>query len=192
MRSIVAFLLYAAITLAQFGPAVVSPRPGEALQGLVTITGTSDVIGFASYEITFAYPDDLTGTWFLISQSSQPVQGETLAVWDTTAITDGNYALRLLVFLDDGTSLEVRVPDLRVRNYTPVETATPGPTSASGTATLPVVTPAIPLPTSTPLPPNPAALTSSRILTSLGYGALAAIAGIALFGVYAALRRRSR
>ncbi|MBI4730624.1 MAG: hypothetical protein HY781_00530 [Chloroflexi bacterium] len=187
-----AFLLYAAITLAQFGPAVVSPRPGEALQGMVTITGTSDVVGFTSYEITFAYPDDLTGTWFLISQSSQPVQDGTLTVWDTTTITDGNYVLRLLVFLDDGTSLEVRVPDLRVRNYTPVETATPGPTSVAGTATLPVVTPAIPLPTSTQFPPNPAALTPSRILTSLGYGALAAVAGIALLGVYAALRRRSR
>jgi hypothetical protein len=189
MRLLTVLFLLLTHNLAQLSPAVVSPRPGEALQGKIAITGTSDAIGFLSSELAFAYPGDPTGTWFLIAQSGQPVQAGMLAEWDTTAITDGTYTLRLRVFLDDGTSLEILVPDLRVRNYTPVETATPDPISATGTPTLFAVTPTIRLPTSTPLPPNPAALTPSRILSSLGYGALAAVAFLFFLFIYNRLRR---
>ncbi|MEW6093808.1 MAG: hypothetical protein AB1531_07590 [Chloroflexota bacterium] len=181
---ILAFFLFQAVT-----PAIVSPGPGAALQGMVTITGTSDAIGFVSYELAFAYPNDPTGTWFLIAQSNQAVQNGILAEWDTTAITDGNYTLRLLVILDNGTSLEVRVPDLRVRNYTPVETPTPGPTRAPATESLPAATPSIPLPTLIPLPANPAVLTASRILSSLGYGAVAAASVLLVLSLYLRLRK---
>jgi hypothetical protein len=181
---ILAFFLFQAVT-----PAIVSPGPGAALQGTVTITGTSDAIGFVSYELAFAYPDDPTGTWFLVAQSNRAVQNGILAEWDTTVISDGNYTLRLLVFLDNGASLEVRVPDLRVRNYTPVETPTPGPTSAPATESLPTATPYIPLPTLTSLPANPAVLTASRILSGLGYGALAAVSVLLVLSLYLRLRK---
>lgn len=190
MRLISTLLLLLATRLAQFSPAIAAPRPGEALQGKVVIAGTSDAVGFTSFELAFAYPADPTGTWFLVAQSGEAVRDGTLAEWDTTALTDGNYTLRLRVFLDDGTSLDVLVPDLRVRNYTPVETPTPGPTAAARTLTLPAATPPALRPsTPTPLPPNPAVLTSSRLFASLGYGAAAAAVVILLLVLYNRLRR---
>jgi hypothetical protein len=191
MRPLIAVALLLAFGLAQVRPEIVSPRPGEALQGRVTITGASNAIGFASYELAFAYPSDPTGTWFLIAQSERPVQEGTLGEWDTTLVTDGNYTLRLRVFLDDGSSLEVLVPDVRVRNYTPVETPTAGPAPVFPTRTPFAFAPSLPGPTSTPLPVNPAALTSERLRAGLGYGALAMLSLLILLSAYLFLRRRS-
>ncbi len=189
MRSLFTSVLLLLSTLAQLRPEITSPRPGEALRGVTAITGTANAVGFVSYELSFAYPDDPTGTWFLIAQSSRPVQGGTLGEWDTTLVTDGTYTLRLLVRLDDGSSLEVLAPDLRVRNYTPVETPTPGPVLVFPTRTLPAATPALSAPTFTPLPSNPAALTPGHLRTALAYGALGMLALLVVFGVYLSLRR---
>lgn len=164
-----------------------SPQAGEVLQGQVTITGDSDITGFVTAEISFAYASDSTNTWFLIASSSQPVTDGTLAIWDTTTITDRTYTLRLRVQRADGTFLDATVPDLRVRNYTPIETATPTvrplvPDSPTATPVA-TATPA-PNPTPTPIPPNPAALTARAIYVNLGYGALAATLFFILFGLY--------
>ena len=174
---------------AQGQPIILSPRQGEVLQGTVTITGSSAETGFLSSEVDFAYAGDTTGTWFLVAAASQPVDSNTLATWDTTTITDGNYNLRLRVYLKDGTHLDAIIPDLRVRNYTPVETPTPAPT-----AILPTLTPTdtltpTPFPTPTPLPVNPAVLTRADISTSLVYGGLGAVILIIILGIYFWLRR---
>jgi hypothetical protein len=76
-------------------------------------------------EVSFAYGSDAGRTWFLIQESQQPVSGGALATWDTTTLTDGDYDLRLLVSLKDGTQQQVVVKGLRVRNYTPVEASSP-------------------------------------------------------------------
>lgn len=170
--------------------AVVSPRPGEALQGVVTITGSSAVDSLVAMEVSFAYSRDTGRTWFLIQESQQPVSGGALATWDTTTITDGDYDLRLLVSLKDGAQLQVVVSGLRVRNYTPVEastptltplvSATPWPTLApTGTPTLTSIPP-----TTTPLPPNPAALTHVDYLTSLAQGMAIAMLLFLALGIY--------
>ena len=65
------------------------------------------------------------GNWFLIQYSYEPVENGTLAVWDTSTIADGNYHLRIKVLLTDGRTRETIVSQLRVRNYTAVETSTP-------------------------------------------------------------------
>jgi hypothetical protein len=172
------------------GPVMLSPRPGEAVQGVVTITGTSDSPGFVTSEVSFAYSDDPTGTWFLIASNSQAVTESTLTIWDTTVITDGNYVLRLRVILADGRFQDVFVTDLRVRNYTPVETPTP-------TAIIPEATPLptitmtpLPFPTPTELPPNPATLAPKDVSVSVLYGGLAAIAALLIFGLYTWMRRK--
>jgi hypothetical protein len=172
-----------------------SPRPGEAIQGVVAVIGSSDVNGFASAEISFGYMDDPTGTWFLIANNVPPVSKSTLAAWDTTLITDGNYVLRLRVYLTDGSSKDILVPDLRVRNYSPVETATalpvtPEPTSIpTGTATLkPFPTPTFPTPTA--LVQNPAILAPADVTNSILYGGLATIFTFIAIGIYLWLRRK--
>jgi len=186
-----AWLLWAEPASAQVPGSQVSirsPQAGEALQGQVTITGNSDVTGFVSVEVSFSYANDPTGTSFLIAVSSQPVAQGALAVWDTTTVTDGLYTLRLRVTLADGSYVDVTVPDLRVRNYTPVETSTPTAAPVHATPVLNAIATVTPYPTPTSLPSNPVALSPSRIYTSLGYGALIVASLFLLFGLYARLR----
>jgi hypothetical protein len=175
---------------ASAGPAlsIRSPAAGQAVQGAVPIEGNSSLPDFVSAELAFAYTNDPTGTWFLIAEANQPVQDGVLAQWETGAITDGDYDLRLRVTLADGSQVETFVPGLRVRNYTPVETDTPTPVTPTLTQVpgeTPVVTPTRAIrPSPTPLPPNPAEVTSGDILGSLGKGALAILGLFALLGAY--------
>lgn len=184
-------------------PAITAPAAGQTLQGQVSVSGTSDIPNFASAELSFSYSGDPTGTWFVIQSNNQPVSNAPLGAWDTTAISDGEYTLRLRVMLQDGTYQDATVTGLRVMNYTSLPTATPTST-ASPTAALPIPTPILllpspsptavtpttaPLPTPTPLEVNPAELTPSEIYVSLQRGALV-IAGIFIvFGILLRLRR---
>jgi hypothetical protein len=175
---------------AQGGLMIASPRPGDVLQGVVSIRGFSDVAGFVSYEVDFAYADDTTGTWFQIAASNTPVSFDILATWDTTTITDGNYVLRLRVELKDGSSLGIQVPNLRVRNYTPVETPTPAPAPLQATQ-IPSPSPtASPFPSPTPLRPNPVILTPVDVTKSIAYGGLGAVFFLIVLGLYLLVRRR--
>ncbi len=175
-----------------------SPSDGQIVQGMVVVSGSVTELGFSSYELSFAYADDPTQTWFVLTTSSLPVFESELGTWDTTILTDGDYNLRLRVFLLDGTVQETTVSGLRVRNYTPVPTATftPTPTAvvqfAPPTAQLiaPSVATATPsLPTPTPLPPNPASLQDASISGALGRGAILALLLFLGFGLLLRLRR---
>jgi hypothetical protein len=178
------------VFLLQFGARIDSPRPGDVLQGNVIIQGTSDIAGFLSAEISFAYADDPTGTWFLFESSQTTVIDGTLATWDTTTITDGNFDLRLRIFLTDGTYHDIICSGLRVRNYTPVETPTPLPTMPLETP-IPSVTPTItPYPTPTLLHLNPAVVAPENLWASVGYGGMAVVLAFVFLGVYLWLRRK--
>ena len=78
-------------------PMITSPRPGEALQGVIAVQGSTDVLDFESAELSFAYQDGGEETWFLIANLKNPVEDQRLAEWDTTTIADGTYQLRLRV-----------------------------------------------------------------------------------------------
>jgi hypothetical protein len=172
------------------GLTISTPQSGDALQGVITITGTSQVDGFASAEVAFSYTGDPTGTWFRIATNNQPVQDGILAIWDTTSISDGVYDLRLQVLTSDGKTLKASAAGLRVRNYTPVETPTP-------TAVIPAATPLptstltpTPYPTPSLLPPNPAVLSSQDVSLGVGYGSLIAILLFLVLGLYLWVRRK--
>jgi hypothetical protein len=170
-------------------PVIVAPRPGDVLQGVVTIAGSSDVTGFVSAEVSFAFADDPTGTWFPIAMNSQP-DSTTLATWDTTVITDGNYDLRLRITLTDGGFLEEIVGGLRVRNYTPVETPTPSAFVPEATPLPTIPSTPTPFPTPTALPRNPASLAPADVSTSFLYGGLATILTFIIISLYLWLRRK--
>lgn len=125
------FLLGGSLNLLGQQVLIDSPRSGEALQGQVSIIGTTDIEGIQSFEVSFAYQRDDTNTWFLIGQGEGILRNQPLAVWDTTTISDGIYRLRIRAFLNDGRTLESVITGLRVRNYTPIETNTPEPDRAS-------------------------------------------------------------
>ncbi len=177
-----------------------APVAGQVVQGGLVIRGSTATEEFQSYEVGFAYEDDPTDTWFLIQESTTPVQDDVLAVWDTTTITDGEYKLRLLVTSTDGTQVKLLINNLRVRNYSPIETDTPSPTpiyvtlapglpiasTTTGHTPTPTLTPHPSSPT--PLPTNPAVITSSQMVLNLGKGAGVSIALLAILGAYLGLR----
>ena len=184
---------------AQDTPPVVitSPAPEELLRGQVTITGNVDLPGFLSAGLDFAYVSNPTDTWFNIQSFSQPLTDSTLAVWDTTTITDGDYVLRLRVNFEDGTFQEVTVP-IKIGNDV-LSTPTPEPITTTEPDVILIPTPFLlaasptptdlPRPTPTALPPNPVALRQNQIYASLGRGALVILGLFALAGLIVRVRR---
>ncbi len=119
----------------QQAPRLDTPHAGQALQGMVEVTGSTDLPDFESAELSFTYDREQPDTWFWLADMTEPVGSGSLAGWDTNELTDGNYRLRLVVARVDGSSEQVDVRGLRVRNTTPVETDTPKPTQAAVPAT---------------------------------------------------------
>jgi hypothetical protein len=185
-----------------------APAGGEALQGLVIVQGSSNIESYQSSSVAFTYSGDLTGTWFLITESTTAVSDGALATWDTTMISDGDFDLRLLVLKSDGSQVTTFVKGLRVRNYSPIETdtpvpptvtptylpPTPGETAAASVNPLSTATiTSTPLrPTTTPLPTNPAEISQTTILTTLGRGGLVAVGLFVVLGLYLAGRAAIR
>ncbi len=179
--------------------AITSPAPNDILRGQVNIIGSTNDPSFVSAQLDFAYASDSTGTWFPLQALSQSVFDSPLYTWDTTTITDGDYILRLRVFVTDGSSQEVTIP-VKVQND--VAPATPTvivPTSTLDEVTVLIPTPFLlaasptptdmPRPTPTPLPANPASLDSKNIFMSLSRGALVILGVFALAGVIVRIRR---
>lgn len=178
--------------------AITSPALGDALRGEVTVTGTTDVLGFTGSQLDFSYASNPTDTWFTLQASAQPVVDSPLAIWDTTLISDGDYVLRLRVFVEDGTFQEVKVP-VKVQNDTPIVMPTPVITSTPDKLDVGLPTPFLvaasptptptPRPTPTPLPANAVSMNQTAVYTSLGRGALVIIGLFAFVGIILRFRR---
>jgi hypothetical protein len=177
--------------------AITSPVPGETLRGQANIIGSTDAPGFISGQLDFSYASDSTGTWFPLQALSQPVFDSPLFTWDTILITDGEYILRLRVYLDDGSFQEVTVP-VTIQNDTlptPTATVTSIPEEVTVLIPTPFLLAASPTPTDTPrptptaLPGNPVSLAGNTIFLSLGRGALVILGMFALAGLLLRIRR---
>jgi hypothetical protein len=173
-------------------PKITYPAAGDAVQGVIVITGNTNVADFSSAEISFAYHnEDGNDDWFLIQKSTQPVSEGQLAVWDTTTITDGIYDLQLLVHLSDGSTKEVIVSGLRVRNYTPIETSTPRPTSAYLATEIqqtPTVIEKATAASPTILPTNSIQVTGNALSGKAVQGFLATVIFMVVLGAYVSVR----
>jgi len=181
---------------------IISPQPGDVLRGQVEIVGSMDIPNFSSAELAFSYASNPADNWFTIQTFPQPVQNSTLAIWDTTVLTDGDYILYLRVFLQDGSSQDVIIPDLKIGNDSPLPTLSPTATETAAdpagfitinplpAATLKPAVPALPtFPPPTPLPANPAAVTSSSIQANFARGGLITLVLFAFFTLILRLRK---
>ena len=191
-------LIFSLIWLMQTATiSITSPQVGDTLRGQVEITGNMDVPNFASAELGFSYESSSTDSWFTIQTFPQPVHAKrpTLAIWDTTPLTDGDYILHLRVFLQDGSSKDVAISDLKIRNDVALPTDTPLATLLPQSANpLPVLTiqPAAAtqsFPSLTPLAANPASVTSSSIYSNFASGALIAFVLFIVFSLFLRLRK---
>lgn len=201
MKKILAFLPILSLLLAAQDAApiaITSPAPGEAVRGQLNIIGSTNAPDFVSAQLDFSYASAEAGTWFPLQALSQSVFDSPLYTWDTTMITDGDYILRLRVFLADGSFQEVTVP-ITLQNDVAPATPTPMPTSTPDPLTLLMPTPFLlaasptptdlPRPTPTALPENPVSLNDNEIYASLGRGALVILGLFALAGLIVRIRR---
>ncbi len=166
--------------------AVLSPQPGQALQGSVPVEIGIAGPGYQSVEVAFAYANNPTGVWFPIYQGNLPDDPAAdpaalqapITEWDTSAISDGAYTLRVVLTLADGSRQTYDVGGLRVRNYTPIETDTPAPVPTTALPPTPdqaATQTASALASATPLPP-PGATPDSAATASAAIAAATATA----------------
>lgn len=180
---------------------ITSPQAGQVLRGSVSISGSLPADQFASAELSYAYSQQATATWFLIAAISQLPADGVLAVWDTSTISDGDYKLKLTVKYTDGSSQETVIDPVLVRNYTAVQnTPTPQPTETpAATATeaaqlvLPSDAPTVPpaptlIASVTPFPANSAALSQEQLTGSLKDGLMLGGLILAVIAIYAYFR----
>jgi len=93
---------------------ITSPKPGELVNGTVTLTGTASTpnFGFFKYEVA---PRG-TQNWATIAAKRVPVKNDVLGEWNTVSLTNGDYFLRLVITDNVGASLEPCVIAVRVAN----------------------------------------------------------------------------
>ncbi len=175
-----------------------SPREGQVLQGVELLDGRIRGDGFTRGKIAFSYAGAPDPTWFFIADIKPAVDGSAqtsfLVEWDTTQITDGNYDLRVVAEYRDGAAIFEIIPNLRVRNHSPVETATPAPVSEeSTTEEIPTATiESTPENTPTPLPPNPAEVESGDLYQVLQFSGIAVVVLFIVGGIYWQAKNRDR
>lgn len=196
-----AFLFFLALFI-QDSPVVITfPQPGADLRGLIEIQGRMDSPEFESAELAFTYTpsaSDPAAIWFPIQTFTQPTVNPAIASWDTTAVTDGNYTLRLRVVLKGGATVDAVIENLKILNSEPLPTPSPPPTLADFNFQPPAPAQESPVtaiptqrfaPASTSLPENPASLKTSSISRIFWQSALAALILFAFFSLILRLRK---
>lgn len=166
---------------------ITNPINGQTLQGVVLVEGATARADGTTWDLQFGYLEDPTDTWFTLATSDQTVENGEIAAWDTTRITDGDYRLRLVIHFVDGTSQEVQVRDLQVRNYTAQESGG----SVSQPNLEPSAIPGSSFITTFPTPvldPNPGAIDSGQLIKSGLIGAGVVLVAFLTFGIYIAVR----
>jgi len=104
---------------------ITSPEMGQRIRGMVPIIGSASVDNFQYYKVEYgigANPSD----WALIDRMmEQPVTNDQLVVWNTLALPDGVYSLRLRAVRQDGNYSEFYLRSVTIDNTGPRETPTP-------------------------------------------------------------------
>lgn len=179
---------------------ITRPRDGEALQGVIVIEGRIRGQGLRAADASFAFKSDAPLNWFPISdldfERDSSSQQEFRIEWDTTRITDGNYHVRIRAEYEGGETAEIWVKNLRVRNYSAVETVTPHPAgTVTPTGEEPpegTKSPSDVKPTPTPLPPNPVSIQQGEIAFALARGLAGVVGFFLIYGIYRLIRKWAR
>ncbi len=91
---------------------ITSPKPGTEIKGSIEIRGTVDIDNFGFYKYEVAPLN--TDTWATIAADREIKLDTKLGDWDTTALTPGDYQLRLVVYDNKGQSSTPCVIPVRV------------------------------------------------------------------------------
>jgi hypothetical protein len=168
---------------------ITAPSEGQALSGLVTISGSGNHPEFARYELAYGPDPNPNDAWQPFAEGNQAIDNGTLGTWNTSVIADGQYALRLRVIRKDSNYSEGFVRGLKVSNSGPVGTPTsipPAPTFPAEAATLPAEEAVQPISTvmveqpPTSIPEAPASSNATPRPTATSSRNAAALSGINL------------
>ncbi len=96
------------------GPGIYGPRSDQAVSGQVRIWGWANAPGFVRYDLHVARAG--SADWLWLASSSQPIERNTLALWDTARYPPGRYDLRLRIVFADGNYDEFLMPGVTVVN----------------------------------------------------------------------------
>jgi len=91
---------------------IISPEDGETIRDIVEIIGSADISGFGFYKFEMAAINDTS--WLTIQAGDTITREGRLGFWDTTRLTPGDYALRLIVTDNQGTQSEPCIIQVRV------------------------------------------------------------------------------
>lgn len=125
--------------------AILSPRADEGVQGRVVISGYIKASNYSRYDIDFADETNAAPGWYPIDSGEKIADDGTLAIWDTSTISDSNFSLRLTVYLNDGSTSQTTVTGIRVRNYSPMEPMTPAPDGEAALVATPTAVSLLPV-----------------------------------------------
>jgi len=133
---------------------ITSPEMGQEVRGLVPIIGSASIPDFEFYKVEFGIGPNPT-EWAVIGElHQQPAINQQLEVWNTLALPDGNYSLKVTAVKLDGNWQEFVVRNIIIANHRPTSTPTPTATPTSP-----------PTPTTTSPPPTRAATPTPIIIT---------------------------
>lgn len=162
---VLSLLLGPLVALAQDSVAhISSPQPGAHVREVVVVTGTAVHPRFSFYKVEYAAEPG--SNWVVIGDTyPTQVRDGVLVQWDTRAVPDGSYSLRLSVVDETGNYIEDVVRQIVVANATPAETDTP---TVTGTPpeVLTATAEAGPTLTPTPLPPTPTIVIENSIIST--------------------------
>lgn len=80
---------------------ITAPEPGEAVSGVVTVTGTADIPNFGFYKFEVARSQE--ELWLtVLAGRTVVVDGELVSNWDTSLIAPGEYVVQLVVTDNNG------------------------------------------------------------------------------------------
>jgi hypothetical protein len=89
-----------------------SPEAGDEIKGTVELIGTVNIPNFAFYKYEVARLG--SDTWATISADRNTVNNGLVGRWNTTALTPGDYQLRLVVTDNQGVVLPACVVPVRI------------------------------------------------------------------------------
>ncbi len=146
-------------------PQITSPAENAVVRGIVPIMGTAVGPEWWKYEVHWGPEPDPVEQWAPIGVvHEEPVIDGLLETWDTAAISDGTYILRLRIVNITGNYLDIFVRGIVVANAQPLETPTlaeqPSPTAKPTDTSPPAAATPVPTtdtpepPTATPVPPT--------------------------------------
>jgi hypothetical protein len=129
--------------------AILTPASGSTVGGIVQIEGTASLGGeFQYYKLEVA-PVGTDAWGNLVGEARQQVVNGQLGVWDSAAVSDGSYMIRLRVVDPTGNYCEAVATNINVQNSRPTDVPTPTEAPTPEETEAPPIQNAVPTPVPT-------------------------------------------